>query len=182
MRGNCLSQGFPAAQRATGVLCPALNGFSGGGALHKRTWVPMCYSFKGNSSLVSFHSTHSPHSMAGPPPPLCCTQSHDSSFPQALLASGSGLMNQTRISPGCLQWPHILSVMGLLVAPLDAPAYVWVPLTENLRILYFPENSSVLMQMDNNDGIGGRVGAATSCAVTPLGHLCAVIGWTEQSV
>lgn len=27
---------------------------------------------------------------------------------------------------------------------LDASAYVWVPLTEKLRILFFPESSSVL--------------------------------------
>lgn len=62
--------------------------------------------------------------------------------------------------------------MWLLAVPLGAPAYVWVLLAENLKILFFPERSSVLLQIDYNGVIGGRVGAATSCAVTPLGHLC----------
>lgn len=80
-------------------------------------------------------------------------------------------MSQTLIPPVCFQWLHILSVMWLLAVPLDAPAYVWILLTENLKILFFPERSSVLLQIDYNGVIGGRV-VATSCAVTPLGHLC----------
>lgn len=81
-------------------------------------------------------------------------------------------MSQTRIPPERLQWLHILSVMWLLAVPLGASAYVWILLAENLKILFFPERSSVLLQIDYNGVIGGRVGTATSCAVTPLGHLC----------
>lgn len=52
----------------------------------------------------------------------------------------------------------------------------------NLRVLVFPESSSMLMLAGNPGGGGGRVGAAASCAVAPQGHLCPGIGRTEQSV
>lgn len=52
----------------------------------------------------------------------------------------------------------------------------------NLSVLVFPESSSMLMLTGNPGGVGGWVGAATSCAVAPLGHLCPGIGRAEQSV
>lgn len=40
----------------------------------------------------------------------------------------------------------------------------------------------MLMLTGNPGGVGGQVGAATSCAVAPLGHLCPGIGRAEQLV
>lgn len=52
------------------------------------------------------------------------------------------------------------------------PCCVWVPLTENLRVLFFPQSSSAPTQTGNDGGVGRQVGAANTCAVAPLGHLC----------
>lgn len=87
-------------------------------------------------------------------------------------------MSQTLIPPGCLQRLHILSVLWLLAVPLDVPAYIWIPITENLRVQFF----SLKLLIDNNGGIGGWVGITTSCAVAPLGRLCPGMDWVEQSV
>lgn len=59
-------------------------------------------------------------------------------------------MSQTLIPPGCLQRLHILSVLWLLAVPLDVPAYIWIPITENLRVQFF----SLKLLIDNNGGIG----------------------------